>query len=135
MSKFEMHAYSEMLPKMEGWEDGGPKYLLYLDDRQPGEGSIVNATRQARIHARATHREFASWHEAAAVIREEFEEFWDSVKLNHPDMDELLQIAACCQLAIKELGNSTGERGIADSQVTDLLEELSECSNCGEVSL
>lgn len=87
-------------------------FFLDMDDEAPRIGSIEEGTRQARIHARETHREFASWHEAYAVIKEKLDEFWDSVKANEPDLDELLQVAACCQLAIKELGNTGGERGL-----------------------
>jgi hypothetical protein len=110
--QFEMFAYSEWLPKSErlSERDDTTRYYLELDDEKPEVGSIVEATRLARVHARKTHREFASWHEAYAVIREELEEFFDSVRLNQPRIDELLQVAACCQLAVKELGNTGGER-------------------------
>lgn len=46
---------------------------------------------------------FNSWHEAYAVIKEELDEFWDSVKNNDPDPYELVQVAACAQLAIIDL--------------------------------
>jgi hypothetical protein len=103
---YDMNTCSDWLP------NGGTTHRFYLelDDEAPEVGSILEATRQARLEARETHREFASWHEAYAVIAEELEEFWESVKQNRPDMDELLQVAACCQLAIKELGNTGGER-------------------------
>ena len=38
--------------------------------------------------------EFASAHELYAVLKEEVDEFWDSVKGNDPDPEELLQVAA-----------------------------------------
>ncbi|RKZ12167.1 hypothetical protein DRQ53_15120 [bacterium] len=119
MSRFKMHAHSKMLPRTLDWEqEGRDQYRVDLDDEAPEVGSIVEATRQARCHSRDTHREFASWHEAYAVIREELEEFWDSVKRNQPDLDELLQVAACCQLAIKELGNTGGERELNTYEIS-----------------
>ena len=40
---------------------------------------------------------FRSPHEGCAVIREEFEELWDAVKHNQPNVyDELVQTAAMC---------------------------------------
>ena len=46
---------------------------------------------------------YASMHEAKAVIEEELEEFWDSVKANDPDPKELLQICATARRALLEL--------------------------------
>ena len=37
---------------------------------------------------------FNSSHELYAVLKEEMDEFWDSVKLNDPDPQELIQIAS-----------------------------------------
>ena len=42
-------------------------------------------------------------HEMASVIREEFEEFWESVKNNDPDPEELLQLCAVTKQALIEL--------------------------------
>lgn len=52
--------------------------------------------------ARMVHREpLHSAHEGAAVIREEYDEFWDEVKRkdrnNLEMMKELVQLAAMCQ--------------------------------------
>lgn len=58
---------------------------------------------RATLDARDQHRKFASWHEAYAVILEELEEFWDSVKRDDADTDELAQVVACCLLAMVEL--------------------------------
>ena len=112
MSKHETFAFSNLLASELPWiRRGEPgRFILDMDDEAQRIGSIEEATRKARVHARLTHREFASWHEAYAVILEELEEFWESIKDNEPDMDELLQVSACCQLAIKELGNTGGER-------------------------
>ena len=63
--------------------------------------------------ARARHRSFASWHEAYAVIKEELEEFWDSVKVDRPDDEELFQVAACAILAVVELSGTSGELPLA----------------------
>ncbi len=54
------------------------------------------------------HRPMQSAHEAASVIREEFEEFWDEVKKKNPSSSvlrtELIQTAAMCVRAIYDLG-------------------------------
>ena len=57
--------------------------------------------------ARKKHPPFHSTHEAYAVIREELEEWWDSVKRDEPDDCELIQIAAMCLSAIVELQGKT----------------------------
>ncbi len=44
-----------------------------------------------------------SQHEAEGVIREEFEEWWDSVKANDPDPYELIQLAAVAKRAAMQL--------------------------------
>lgn len=46
----------------------------------------------AKAEARWGH--FRSSHELAAVLREEFEEFWESVRADAPDAMELIQVAA-----------------------------------------
>lgn len=53
--------------------------------------------------ARSKHRALASTHEAHSVILEELEEWWDTVKADRPDDDELIQVAAMAVLAIYEL--------------------------------
>jgi hypothetical protein len=53
--------------------------------------------------ARGKHPPFHSHHEAYAVIKEEFEEWWDSVKMDDPDPKELLSVAAMAVLALMEL--------------------------------
>ena len=50
--------------------------------------------------ARTIHRELASTHEAHSVILEEFEEWWESVKVDSPDDKELIQTAAMCAYSI-----------------------------------
>ena len=114
------YSYSKRLPQVMRSEevDGHTEYVLTLDDEFRQIGTIEEAVRIERIYAREKHRQLASWHEAYAVIREELEEFWDSVKREQPDLDELLQVAAMCQLAIRELGNSGGELPLQDT-ITD----------------
>jgi hypothetical protein len=53
--------------------------------------------------ARQKHPPFHSTHEAYAVILEELEEWWDSVKEDKPDDAELMSVAAMAILAIVEL--------------------------------
>jgi hypothetical protein len=54
-----------------------------------------------------SHGPMTTPHEAAAVIREEFEEFWDEVKQRSHDhqrmADELIQVAAMCNRAVLDL--------------------------------
>lgn len=60
---------------------------------------------------------FASMHELYAVLLEEVQEFWESVKANDPDPEELLQVCAVakrgivelCQRARKEANEQLGE--------------------------
>ena len=68
---------------------------------------ILKAIGDEYKKARAKHPEMHSTHEAYAVIREELEEWWDSVKADKPDDKELIQIAAMCLSAIIELKGKT----------------------------
>ncbi len=58
--------------------------------------------------AREKHANINNAHEASAVIREEFEEFWDEVKKREHDLgamlNELIQIAAMCQRTAEDIG-------------------------------
>jgi hypothetical protein len=47
--------------------------------------------------------DFNSTHELYAVLQEEVDEFWDSVKSNDPDPMELLQVAAVALRGAVEL--------------------------------
>lgn len=49
------------------------------------------------------HGAFHSAHELASVLREEYEEFWESVKADDPDPVELLQVAAVAIRGIHDL--------------------------------
>ena len=53
--------------------------------------------------ARQKHPPLHSHHEAYAVIKEEFEEWWDSVKADRPDPKELLSVAAMAVATLVEL--------------------------------
>jgi hypothetical protein len=63
-------------------------------------GKIVREINRAR----EKHGPFHSTHEAYAVILEELEEWWESVKADEPDDDELISVAAMSMLAVAELG-------------------------------
>lgn len=58
---------------------------------------------ESRIRNEAHRRPFASPHEMYAVLKEELEEFWDSVKAGDPDPGELLQICAVARFALLQL--------------------------------
>lgn len=53
--------------------------------------------------SRAKHKPYNSHHEAYAVLQEEVEEYWDSVKRNRPDPTELVQVAAVAMRALNDL--------------------------------
>ena len=72
-------------------------WLNTFDDE--GLQALINQE-QARGAKRGKYN---STHEMASVIREEFEEFWDSVKRDDPDPNELLHICATSKRAIVEL--------------------------------
>lgn len=55
------------------------------------------------VRARAIHGPMHGAHEAYGVIFEEVAEFFDSVRADHPDREELKQIAAMCMCAMVEL--------------------------------
>ena len=68
---------------------------------------FMEAAAEEVIVAQAKHPPLNSLHEAYAVIREEFDEFWEQVKLQSGSRDpqaiikELLQVAAmCCRTVI-----------------------------------
>ena len=54
--------------------------------------------------ARKKHpQNFHSHHEAYAIIKEEFEEWWDSIKADKPDEREMISVLAMGVLALVEL--------------------------------
>lgn len=54
-------------------------------------------------YARERHPPMKSEFEAYTIIREEMEEFFDSVKQNEPDLTELYQVVACCLMALEDV--------------------------------
>ena len=82
-----------------------------LDDAviRQQKAPILQAILDEYKQARKTHGEFASPHEAYAVILEELDEFWDEVKKFKPgdskvDMrNELIQVASTALAAIMEV--------------------------------
>ena len=53
--------------------------------------------------ARKKHKPYNSHHEAYAVMLEEVEEYWDSIKVNRPNPCELVQVAAVAMMALNDL--------------------------------
>ena len=72
-------------------------WLTIFDDE-----SLQTLINQEQLRG-AKRGKFNSGHEMASVIREEFEEFWDSVKNDNPDPLELLHICATSKRALVEL--------------------------------
>jgi hypothetical protein len=64
-----------------------------LDTRLRGE----------RVRGEEKHGKLQSAHEIYAVLKNELEEFWDSIKEHDPDPYELLQIAAVAYRGIEDL--------------------------------
>jgi hypothetical protein len=75
----------------------------------PGLSNVIQAVADEVRSASAKNPGFNSAHEAAAVIREEYEEFWEIVKLKTEKRnlqymrDELIQIAAMACRAVVDL--------------------------------
>ena len=67
--------------------------------------------------AREKHEPFVNFHEAYAVLLEEVDEFWDSVKRDDPDAKELIQIGAMCRTIWKELFGYPVQNHPADYQL------------------
>jgi cephalosporin-C deacetylase-like acetyl esterase len=76
---------------------------------------ILNDIRKEVERAVSLHGRLQSTHEAKAVIEEEFDEFWDEVKVNPKKLspeeqlkrtdhmyDELIQMAAMCVRTIQD---------------------------------
>jgi len=77
--------------------------------------SIVYRVLKECEKARKKHGPFHSTHEAYAVIKEELEEWWDTVKADEPDDDELVSVAAMAITAIVELqGKNLSEHYVLD---------------------
>ena len=73
---------------------------LWLNTFDDGALQLLINQEQARGLKKGKYN---SPHEMAAVIREEFEEFWDSLKKDDPDPNELLHVCATSKRAIVEL--------------------------------
>ncbi len=67
------------------------------------EETVDEEIRKEQRYGLAKFRRYASMHEAYAVIKEELEEFWNSVKANNPDPEELLHVCATARRALLEL--------------------------------
>ena len=76
-----------------------------IDEKRIDE--VLETVKQEYLKARRKHPPLHSSHEGYAVLLEELEEWWDSVKADKPDDKELIQIAAMCLSAIIELKGKT----------------------------
>ena len=52
---------------------------------------------------RKKHKPYHNHHEAYAVLLEEVQEYWDSVKADRPNPCELVQVAAVAMMALNDL--------------------------------
>ena len=95
------------MPKRHFQRWGG---IAYAKDLFDGLEQVQQEVRIEIVRARKKHGDFHSMHEATAVIREEFEEWWDSVKGNDPDPMELIQLAAMAEWAAVVLMQSEDVR-------------------------
>lgn len=64
---------------------------------------LNDAIDEESVRGRTRFGRFNSAHELYGVLREELEEFWDSVKCDDPDPWELLQICAVAKRGIEEM--------------------------------
>ncbi len=64
---------------------------------------ILNEVDEEITLAQTRFSSMASHHEAYAVIKEELDEYWESVRANKPDRQELIQIAAMVVRTIYDL--------------------------------
>ena len=65
--------------------------------------TIYEEIEQEIMRAREKFPAFHSQHEAYAVILEELDEYWECVKHDIDGRSELIQVAAMCVAAIREL--------------------------------
>lgn len=70
---------------------------------QLNSDNVDEEIRQEQQRGYQAYGRYNSMHEAYAVIKEELDEFFDSVRENNPDPHELLQIAATARRAMLEL--------------------------------
>ena len=75
-----------------------------------GVEDAFDAVRIEMMRSQQERGPFNSWHEAYAVIKEELDELWDSIKADDPDPEEALQIAACATRLLIDLCTD-GQRG------------------------
>ena len=67
------------------------------------EANVDSFIREEQDRGLEKYGRYASFHEAYAVILEELDEFWDSIKARNPDPKELLQVCATARRALLEL--------------------------------
>lgn len=74
-----------------------------------GESDFAELMDDELMRAHKMHGTFNTAHEASAVIREEFEEFWEEVRKKKENRDrvkmltELVHVAAMCNRAALDL--------------------------------
>jgi hypothetical protein len=78
--------------------------LTLIDDRSIDEQVDIEYYKIVK-----KHNLFNSPHELFGVLCEEFDEFWDSIKRNDPDPQELIQIAAIAKAGLKYLSLKANE--------------------------
>ena len=81
---------------------------MQINEKQIDE--VLEKIKKEYIKARTKHPPLHSSHEGYAVLLEELEEWWESVKCDKPDDQELIQVAAMALSAILELKGDTVNR-------------------------
>ena len=64
--------------------------VLYLEMR-----SLIEELKQRVYINKQNHGEFNSPHEIYAVLQQELDKYWDSLKSEDPDPDHLISLASC----------------------------------------
>ncbi|MHB8361765.1 MAG: hypothetical protein ACYDAO_03365 [Thermoplasmataceae archaeon] len=70
------------------------------------DDSIINEIEVEKLSARNKYGVFKSKHEAYAVILEELDEFWESIKKKEDQQKtrkELIQVTTACIMALEDL--------------------------------
>lgn len=72
---------------------------------------IEAAMEWCREYARSKYPQFTTWYEVYGALKEELDEFWESIRERDPNPDELIGMAAVSQLAILEMCKKKKEEG------------------------
>lgn len=70
--------------------------MLQIDDRSIDDDIAVCQFHVEQLHGKS----FSSVHELYAILKEEVDEFWDSIKAKDPNPEELLDIIVVARMGL-----------------------------------